>query len=740
MDQEKELLETLDPFFKLPQVKIYWYDVVFKVGISNSLQPRRFLVSTTGIYLIRKKNFPSKFKIIMSISYCDLVSIYVAGNCASFSSSQYQIRFKHEEVYHIASLVYFIRQAQFPTDVLPCNFAFSDNKANEKPIQSPYQYDSLFVDRLLSCAFHYSLLVTKTMLCSIQLPTLKSFSISGSMFDSPLFPAILLSLTYEQDITNLHLIDLTVSPLLQQLAPLIRYNRFIQTITFEHTDFTDSASILDQLFSKTHGFRASNWIFERIEFNKSFGSFFDAISKIGKPIKSIEFKKCTYSIDVFRGVLQSVFFNDCFHSLEEFSVDSFKDSPELLSFMVLEIPTCSWAMQFKRLHKISVTECGIDGSDFLQKIMNFDVGLYHINLSGNFFKTPIKLDQNLVIQELQVLELSNCTFSTSFIESFVKLLKIVKIVELDLSHIQTDGDCNLTMILERLSTLTLPYLEAIAFNDNRMNSAMTCLFTAFIEKQVNLSSISLNSSIDIRESPSGLNNFIQCIQEKKLNNLSLRSDESFDFSYGQLLIPLIKGLNGIKSLDITNQKIQMQGLEELKRLINDGLMELHFNGSNVSSFEDLVSFCEYVLKSKIRLATFPTNDFTRLIRQLSMKNLKSDNEILVDNLKEQFSKNYTGYVIPRSHIFNRTRSISGKLAQEVEKIKVVPRSESLMKFQKQGIDSAITRTPELEKLLFECLEPEPNESKIDPVLIILSNLDTKYSMKSLLKQLKKQNE
>jgi hypothetical protein len=126
---DRAALWDLHPFFRLPEVEIHWCDGVQKVGLRNELEPGILVVASFGVLLIHRKSFGSSFGISASISFCDLISLDVAGPIASFGSKQIPICVKHLKVAEVAFLVYFIRQAQLPTDdqgpapayaVLPC--------------------------------------------------------------------------------------------------------------------------------------------------------------------------------------------------------------------------------------------------------------------------------------------------------------------------------------------------------------------------------------------------------------------------------------------------------------------------------------------------------------------------------------------------------------------------------------------------------------------------------------------
>ena len=733
---DRDFLASLNPIFRLDSVKIIYSGSVMKVGQRNSLHPRTFVVASPGIFMIRRKLFSFGSRVVRSISFCDLVSLYVSGDCASFSSKEVQIRVKAKDIQKVAFLVYFIRQTQIPTDVLSLNVNLPDDAGSL--IQSPYQPESLFMERLLSCAFHYNVMLTNTMLLQVDMPQGKTFTINQQVMDSPLFPSVLLSLTYEQDVTHIKFHDLSLVSLLVQCSLLFRYNRFVRTFTFTRVDFTDAERPLLQMFNKPHGLRPVEWIFVDCDVSKpSFVSFFEAMCSVGKRITTVAFKSCAISEDVFRSIFQAIFFNECFHSLECFVLD---DMP-LLNVMdnVMEMLCCSWAMQSKCLREIALANCGVDGTDFLKQCFKFDIGLKCIDLSGSELNKPLDPVKDIAVHELSLMKLAGCkNVSLSFFRSLLDLISThsLSITELDLSMLNLENESDMTTVLELLSETTIPGLEVLAFDDNRMDASQTALFVKFLGRHPDLVSLSVSSSIDVSGSPTGLSAFFSTLSGfNDLMRLRLRSDGSMKHTFGKMLIPFLKGemVKKLRFLDITNQSIGAEGIDVLCHLVEHSSLEvLYFDGSITNSLKLLTEICEKLLETNLKFASFPAQDFEKSLKILKLDQQEDEIVETRDKLSRAFAAKFESqeqeFGPHKLGQFQRSRSTSCSKPAPVRSRAMV-RSDSFGMIP-QGLESATDMSPEVAKLYKECVCAEA--SVPDPIVALISDIQDAISFDGLI--------
>jgi hypothetical protein len=376
------------------------------------------------------------------------------------------------------------------------------------------------------------------------------------------------------------------------------------------------------MFAEAHVFKPSEWIFMNCDLAKPcFAAFFDALEAIDRPVSMLAFKKCTFSEDGFRSIFQSIFFNECFHSLKDFTIEDTPLGP--LSQCVLELTCCGWAMQSRCLRIVTLANCEIDGSEFISAFLKFDIGLERLILTGSELSRPLPSIQKVALKELTFLGLAKCqNVSLGFLSSLLDLIDAhsIALFGLDISDAQLSVD-DLTTFLKMLASHNLSHLNTLIFDDNRMNSSQLHTFVDFLKRQSDLTTLSLNSVIDITDSPTGLRALLSTIRERPLRALSLQSDGSMPLSFGTLLTPLLRdpSILGLDHLDLTHQRIGSVGIDLLAAILEHGeLVELLFDGSGDPSFDHLARFCEAVLSSRVRFASFPAADFDNIFRLIPL--------------------------------------------------------------------------------------------------------------------------
>ncbi|OHT07688.1 hypothetical protein TRFO_24026 [Tritrichomonas foetus] len=798
---DREFLTSLCPIFSLKEVKILWEGTVYKVGQTNILQPRTLVIASPGIFLIRKRSFAFQSKIVNAISFFDLASLYVTEQFASFSTKQYQIRIKLQSIRDVASLVFFIRQYQFPTDILPMNFTFADDEfANNFSLsQLPYQPTSLFIDRTLACMMHFNIVATDTQLSSLSKPKFRIFTIHNEMLMSPLFQAWILSLSFEQDVEVLKFENIQLSLLLEQCSFLFCYNRFIKTVEFRNVDFENSHLIISKLFSETHNFKPIKWVFEDCDLTKPcFNKFIDGISGIGTDISELHFTRCKFNEDTYSTMLQSIFFNECFHSLNGLALDyieivdsegnqisnpsahsfssnttkenssnisshsspndssqsksdennklgeneSIDNTPNVFLMSVSEILCCSWAMQKKCLHYLSLKGCksmAIDMSPLLSQILNFDFGINEIDFNENSFLQPLSITENILVHNISFLGLRRCKFSRNFLFSLIQLLKQKKLIihGLDISNMIVDNDV-FRDILNETKNISFPELETLFFNHNQMNANQTLAFTTFLQNQQNLKNLSINNSFDIHDSPKGLLAFTDFVVNQNLTMLSIHGNQTMNYSYGILLFNMLQKMNDIQILDVTNQCIGQEGLEYIIPYINDELiMELHFDGSNVKSFDFLCKFCSTIISSKMKFSSFPEKDFKNCLNLIS--NVEELNTLLktVNDLRNAFASKFgtaeQTYVL-KSKVIMHTKL--QRLTKELQERKLMrEKNNSTTKIESESKLFEVNIFDEtIEPLYKECIG---NDQPVKSIVNLMSTINETLSFDHLFSLIQK---
>lgn len=743
MDSELEnVVWQMSPNLKHGTAKIISCQVVHWVNQNNCTQDRIFVVATNGIFLGRKKSL-SSIELTSEISYFDLVSISVGGTLCTFSSNSDSIRIRSENIENIAYLVYFVRQAQFSTSVLPINLNFQNaGSFNMKDTAKSYKSRHVFADRIGSCALHYKLELfadeMDVFYNSESLPH-NTFEIDPLISSFTLIRPLALALTFEQDLRTFIINHCNVANIFGLCYSIFVCNKFLDNIVFKQCDFTNASNVLNQLFDKAT-FLPSHWTFEGCDCSSSsFTSFFEKLTDHSKKIKSLTFIDSNHSSQSLMTIFQTILFNDCFHNLEKFEIQKIDDVKDF-HIMINSIASSSWALTSKCIKRIQVSNSNQNISKLFENIVSMDIGLTEVCLSNNKFLDTLEFHRDGA--DIGFLDLSNCVFSVDAILSFFNALYEgkVKITGLDLSNITIEND-SLTDVLSYMAMMKQHFksIERFFFDKNKMNSKQTNLFATFLRNNSQLRSLSLNQSIDISDTSSSFRSICVAISQLSLDGLFIRGGKRIKYAYGPLLTPVLRYLavrKTIKVLDITNQRIGDDGLNTLMQFLQKGsqLISLKFDGCCSGSFNKISTFCQRVIASKLVFASWPSMEFERhynLIPRDSGEKptIAAEIEMLKSTYVERF-----GYLCVETEstkmIFNQERirdykpTKDNNMTRSASSMEIDKSQLYLEKFEKYGITK---RDDEIVEILSECV----GNAYTDPVITMLGNFHKTYNLEKI---------
>lgn len=749
LSQEDEAFcAALHPSLRYPHTHVYFCGRVFKVGQTNNLKERTFVVATNGIFLSKKKNF-GQVKICAKMSMLDISSISIAGMQCSFSSQNVQIRIKSESVEKIAFVVYFIRQAQFPPRLLPISLHIpQDNNFNIRPATNFYKSRYLFADRITSCAFHCDVGIESEELNHFyeheSLP-FKLFKINTHLFSLNLFRPLMLSLTFEQDLLTLSFEGIKISTVLCSCQSIFLINSFLQHVVFVNCDFSGADKAFNKVFDK------SNFLQPELCFKKcnctsqDFLSFFEAVSNNSKKITTLRFINCKLDASSLVQVFQNIFFNECYHSLATLEINSIGEIQEL-SLMIGSLAGCSWALTSKCVKLLLISGCGnIDCSKMLSNIFGFNIGVRQIHMTNNKFVQKVEYTDSSEKRELDFLNLSNSSFTKEAFSSIIKILASNKVMiyGLDISSMKVDSSEEMTEFLSCLANdeYSFPNLEAFYFDNNVIDSQQTLLLAKFLSKLKNIKRLSLCCSATIRVTASGFTELCSVIGELKLQSFYLRGNESMDFSYGKLILPMLRKLLAAKTtetLDVSNQGFGSECIELLENFAEAGIKELRFDGCNSPSFDSIISFCHMIISTPLRYASWPKKEFDK---HISLPSLNTDKATLIaeaDMLHSTFTERFgtycdeTDYVLKELHAQKYTNMRETTRDKENQTANTgIEESEANEEVKDKFASFGITkRSDEITKLLSECITSVKMEK--DPALELLCSLEQSLSLQQLL--------
>lgn len=725
----KEDISNLIPIFKHPEARLLAVETVLKVGKQKNLSTRTLIVGTPGIYLIKKQGFPRSLKVSNSMSLFDLVSIQIAGQTASFSTRQSQIRIQCESINKISFLVYFVRQALFSTSLLPISIHFpSEAQFKVSPESMPYKAQNVFIDRVFACMSHLGIDATPAPFLFKDMQFNETFNICPERVQSPIFPAVILALAFEDSCHSVLFSRVSLAQVLPHCSALFCINRFVTRVGFISAGFQNAAAEFEKVLASKHIFQAGEYAF--IECTIDSHSFIESLKGVGSKITKLIFKKCKFTNKSITNIFQTIFFNPCFHGLTSFSIDETPDFYDL-EMLVVNLGCCSWATDYKCIHHLSFSFDQIPAAKILTQLFNFDIGLNKLELQKASITQPISIlssPQNLWIHYV---DLSYSSFSS---ESLVSLFAILQKEVTNISYLKLNqiaiSDSEMTRFLESVQNMVLPSVCAFDFNHNRLDSDQAVLFAQFLSRQRKLKNISLNSSISNVDSPDGIGSIISVLGNMELDSILLNNeDNEEEFNYGLLVVPLLHVLcskGTIKFLGLLNQNIQTEGISCLMLLLDQKLEQLLIDNCGSPNIDMMMVLCHKML-SQLTYSTFPMNEFKRLI-EVNHIDLDSNDDLhtQLTELESQFQyKTKSQREIEKDYIKNLLASKAS--------IKPSTSNTSLNDYVStcfNNVSELTKRSPEVESLLRECVDIDA-PGFVEPIISLVEEFDEKLSFRSI---------
>ena len=164
----KKKLENVSPYFRLNETNIIYYESVIKISRDNKQKTRLLVVSNIGIYLI--KDTKNAVKPRMFINFIDLKFIFAKKGVCCLSGSKNQIRFKSDNVDHIAFLIHYVRQSLFMSNILPVVYEYEySGDFNTTDVVKSLNIECTLVDRFLVSCNQLSIDPSKFLLGTILL-------------------------------------------------------------------------------------------------------------------------------------------------------------------------------------------------------------------------------------------------------------------------------------------------------------------------------------------------------------------------------------------------------------------------------------------------------------------------------------------------------------------------------------------------------------------------------------------
>ena len=745
-----DLIEA-DPFFQFPQIKIFQTRNVLHECDANSFEPSFLVLATHGIFLY-KESKSNHYKLIQSITHLELISILIAGETASFSSETAQIKVKSADIASFALLVYYIREAQFSSSCLPLTIHFPREYESQLHTPSPYS-DNVFFDRLLTCIYYLKIQITEHELNKLyeemEFEETETFVFSSTEIYGHFLKAIFLALAYEMNLKEIHIKNTKMKDFFENCRALFTFNKFIKRIIINNCDFSDFQESLKQLLKAKHLFSPNEWTFINNDCSQdAFVEFFKFIPQIlNEDMKTLVFNSCNFSSQTMDSITQELLFNDCFHSLYSISFSHIHPGYSLNDLASTLLTSDQASKNEHKLNILELSDCEIDSSTNLINIFQFNTGLRAIRFRNSFAERLIDLKPTIHTKQLVFLDFRNSRFSSQNLISLFDLScnSLVYLRGLDLSNITVFPPI-LADVLEAISTKSLPCLETLFFDGNRLKANELKYFSQFISLQKNLKFLSVNCSISALEDSLSVSSFLDKVaQLEHLEQFSIRSDGSVEFTLGPILTPfLTKLLNQhLTLLDITNQGVTGNGIHVLQQLLSKKeLKYFYFDGVLFDKQQHLIDFCSSILSQKIEHSSWPINSFNRFNNQLSL--IQYDNNIdeeYKNNIKIQFAFTFGKKSLEIQDddqiAYERSQRIIEDTKDDYVDPKIKVFQESYLKpipdIKLYGVEYISSIDPSIKDVYMECVGDDEIDQPLVRLLAINAN---KFSTKEILKQLK----
>lgn len=455
-----------------------------------------------------------------------------------------------------------------------------------------------------------------------------TFSITQEILDSDLFPILELALSFENTLRILKFQGITLISALNKCSNILSRNVNTKKLLIEQCDLTNASQFKRKIQSNEIVFRICDATDDR------FVSFFEQLSQSCQNIRSLSFDHSILESSSISSVFQCIFFNECFHHLEELCFDAFGDIPDL-EMHVGSLAACSWAMTSKCVKKLSVIGCTFDTSSLLQKILSFDIGLQEIHLGENTFRQRIPL--NMSPRNCGFLDLSRSNIGILAISSFIESVVsgVIDCRGIDLSYARmTNPEFIQMLALLSADVVVMPSLECFYFDGNDMDTETTKLIAQFIRHQPKLRRMSINSSVIVKGSNTGLTQlFDSLLSLQSLESLSMRGMENtMNYSCGEMWTPFLREIakrGTMKYLDLTDQCVKDDCIDII--LSMNSLEELWLDRCSASSFTSLSNFIKKAIDSNLKLCGWPHREIQRIKSAPTISS--SEREIIEDQEK-----------------------------------------------------------------------------------------------------------
>lgn len=730
-ENSHHLLAGVHPIFSVPSTKIFWVETVQKVNKHNKSQTRTLVIASCGIFLLEKKSFPKELVVSRTIAYSELVLVWADESSMKFFKPKVTMHLMHPRHLEAVALVLALRRALFPGDLpRPPKVAFApdvqaaiDRIASMAPVERTV---SALADRFLSMC----LLAPPEALQTEQVAAVhrklrenpKSVDFDAASISPHLISAMAAAVAYDRGVVSVHVRKVCLPYFLQHFNEIAEHNASLRNLYFHEVSLGDGElGALYELVKRGAALRANSFSFSECQLGtREFAQFFEkVVNGIAGKVKSVSFFRSKIGDENLKSVFATLAASKRCAALETLIFNGVVDNEKGKNKALYQLLGGDFLDNYQSLSCFEIANNNLHLEKVLHNVVNEKVKIRTLNLSGNVIAGDLQIRSFYGIEKINFSSIgfTSETFD-NFLRSLSKCEKVPQYIVLDSLKVDKSEWYEL---YNRIKDISISGIKSFSWNCNQIMHEQIGPFLQFLSNLPDLDELSISSSVCSSESGQFISQFLPFINKKPLRKLEIKG--SNDFILGSNLLPLLDSLLSqrfIKSLDISNQELNPEGLEILVHLSNNCLEELKFDGTGVSSFDYYTGFIEKLLESKLRFAQWPDNDIKRLLKKESSQKKSLSSKL--SSLKKRFGQQYKGSLSrDSSSNFGHRRIASSS-----------HRSKSGNQSQELVLDSIYEHDPNIVPLLLECLDLPQLLPDTEPFHLAMTSLDSATSIDAFL--------
>ena len=641
--QNEQILGS-HPIFRYFPNLIFVAENVDKINRHNVPQNRLFVLHISGIFLLENKTFQRNYSVSRIIPTYSIEKLTVSNEFVYISGNGTEIKFTSQNQIKIAAYVYGVRFILFGYENSKLNFEMAPelNDFFDSQILN-YLPKHPIADRflgmvLLSKSNSSEELIRNTynLLCNEN----SYFTFTKAITNGIFFYEIATSISLGTEVKEVIFEDIDLGECIPHLKQIIRNSKSIKKLTFRNSRIQSHFQDFKQLFDQKDSIKIEELCYEKCRFlSQECSIFFDSFSGLQSHIKILKVIGCMLIRSTLDSIFQSLFFSNCFHSLETLIISDVSLNEDLSS-CIFQLLCCGWVLQEKKLKTLSLRNCNLDIGNLFANLNELDCGIDTLDLGYNKFT---ELPSTLNLHNLNSLILDHCSFTGDSLLQFFKLLANEKEtinLNIDLSRLIADEDCFDTFYMN-CSKIKIQSLVGLVWDGNTIKASQIGNFVSFLKKQINLSILSISYCIPRSEQQKSLPFLIDLVRHKSFEQFCIASTK--EESFGSPLVSVLETLfkkSHIRNLDITNQAISDIGLYLILREIGPSLEELWFDGYCPTSVETFLNIGSKILEHpQLKVVSWPGSDVNSILSKIHLEQ-RARVVQKINELKSDFVKRF----------------------------------------------------------------------------------------------------